>query len=79
MFIYIIFFVCRVIVESGNAAQHGDQVKRLIFCSGKVYYDLKSERQKRNMVDEVALTRIEQVLYNNSYVLLLTSYLVHIN
>ncbi len=36
------------------------KVKRVIFCSGKVYFDLEAERAKRAM-DDVALCRIEQL------------------
>lgn len=37
-------------------------VKRLLFCTGKVYYDLtRKERKARDMVEQVAITRIEQV------------------
>lgn len=35
--------------------------KRVIFCSGKVYYELKTERAKRNVVKDIALIRLEQV------------------
>jgi 2-oxoglutarate dehydrogenase E1 component len=36
------------------------KVKRIVFCSGKVYYDIAAERAKRSM-DEVAIVRIEQL------------------
>lgn len=35
-------------------------VRRVIVCSGKVYYDLASEREKKKVVD-VAILRIEQL------------------
>ncbi|MCD6034932.1 MAG: 2-oxoglutarate dehydrogenase component [Rickettsiales bacterium] len=35
------------------------KVKRVVFCSGKVYYDLLEEREKRG-VQDVALVRMEQ-------------------
>ncbi|HET7314320.1 2-oxoglutarate dehydrogenase E1 component [Salinisphaera sp.] len=37
-----------------------DQVKRVVFCSGKVYYDLVQERNEREL-DDIALVRIEQL------------------
>ena len=36
------------------------QVRRVVFCSGKVYYDLLKARRKENLRD-VALVRIEQL------------------
>ncbi|WP_337842061.1 2-oxoglutarate dehydrogenase E1 component [Rheinheimera sp.] len=35
-------------------------VKRVVMCSGKVYYDLLDERRKRNITD-IAIVRIEQL------------------
>ncbi len=37
-----------------------DNPKRVLFCSGKVYYDLLIEREKRNQGD-IAIVRIEQL------------------
>jgi 2-oxoglutarate dehydrogenase E1 component len=37
-----------------------DKIRRIVFCSGKVYYDLLKIRRKENM-KEVALVRIEQL------------------
>ena len=36
-----------------------DQIKRVVMCSGKVYYDLLEERDKRGITD-VYLLRLEQ-------------------
>jgi 2-oxoglutarate dehydrogenase E1 component len=36
------------------------KVQRVIFCSGKVYFDLAAERAKRE-IDDIALVRIEQL------------------
>jgi 2-oxoglutarate dehydrogenase E1 component len=37
-----------------------DKIKRVVLCSGKVYYDLYDEREKRG-VDDVYIMRIEQL------------------
>jgi len=37
-----------------------DQIKRVVLCSGKVYYDLYEEREKRGIKD-VYLMRVEQL------------------
>ncbi len=36
------------------------KVKRVVFCAGKVYYDLAAERAKR-AIEDVAIVRIEQL------------------
>tara|TARA_R110002126_G_scaffold150368_4_gene296587 strand:- start:3291 stop:6101 length:2811 start_codon:yes stop_codon:yes gene_type:complete len=36
------------------------EVKRVVFCSGKVYYELLDERRKRELTD-VAIIRVEQL------------------
>jgi 2-oxoglutarate dehydrogenase E1 component len=36
------------------------KVKRILLCSGKVYYDLEQEREKRGL-DNVAILRLEQL------------------
>jgi 2-oxoglutarate dehydrogenase E1 component len=38
---------------------HPDNVQRVLICSGKVYYDLHAEREKRNE-DRLAILRLEQ-------------------
>jgi 2-oxoglutarate dehydrogenase E1 component len=37
-----------------------EAIRRVVLCSGKVYYDLFEERAKRN-IDDVAVIRIEQL------------------
>ncbi len=36
-------------------------VKRALFCSGKIYYDLLAHREKSGMQDKVAIARLEQL------------------
>jgi 2-oxoglutarate dehydrogenase E1 component len=38
----------------------GDKVKRMVVCSGKVYYDLAKKREEKG-ADDVAVLRIEQL------------------
>ena len=52
----------RVIDDSLN---NNSKVKRVIMCSGKVYYDLLEKREE-NDIDNIALIRIEQ-LYSFPY------------
>ncbi len=51
----------RVIQEDGIAAQNPDKVRKLVLCSGKVYYDLIKEREKLGLEENIAVTRMEQV------------------
>lgn len=45
----------------GDTSVEADEVKRVIFCSGRVYYDLLAERRQRKLEKDVALVRIEQL------------------
>ena len=46
--------------ESAIIKSSPEKVRRLIFCSGKIYYELVEEREKRGITD-VAIVRIEQI------------------
>ena len=46
---------------SDSECAGGSEVERLVFCSGKIYYELAKERQDRGLTNKVALVRIEQV------------------
>merc|ERR1719175_267509 len=39
----------------------GTEFKRVIFCTGKVYYDLIKERRERGLEDKIAIITIEQI------------------
>ncbi|XP_063304607.1 2-oxoglutarate dehydrogenase complex component E1 isoform X1 [Pelobates fuscus] len=51
----------RVISEDGPASQNPEGVKRILFCTGKIYYDLTKERNSRGLDSDVAITRVEQL------------------
>jgi 2-oxoglutarate dehydrogenase E1 component len=56
----------RVLWDDAQAGSDGvrlvvdDKIRRVVLCSGKVYYDLFEEREKRGM-DDVYLLRVEQL------------------
>uniref|UniRef100_A0A6P4E3N7 2-oxoglutarate dehydrogenase, mitochondrial n=1 Tax=Drosophila rhopaloa TaxID=1041015 RepID=A0A6P4E3N7_DRORH len=51
----------RIIPDKGPAGKHPECVKKVVFCSGKVYYDLFKERDDHEQVETVALVRVEQL------------------
>jgi len=50
----------RVIGEQSTDMIAEDKVRKVVFCSGQVYYDLSAERNKRNLKD-VTIVRVEQL------------------
>lgn len=52
----------RVIPEKGAALEDPMSVKRILFCSGKVYYEVAAERARNKLQNNIAMTRLEQVL-----------------
>jgi len=56
----------RVLADDAQGATDGirlvkdDKIRRVVLCTGKVYYDLYEEREKRG-IDDVYLLRVEQL------------------
>jgi 2-oxoglutarate dehydrogenase E1 component len=48
-----------VLAETGKMVADS-KVKRVVLCSGKVYYDLLAERENRG-IEDVAIVRVEQL------------------
>ena len=49
----------RVIADSSSAEPSG--VKRLVFCAGKIYYELAAQRERAGQRGDVAIARLEQL------------------
>ena len=46
--------------DAATKLRPDDEIRRVILCSGKVYYDLYAEREKRG-IDDIYILRIEQL------------------
>ncbi|XP_047986707.1 2-oxoglutarate dehydrogenase, mitochondrial isoform X2 [Leguminivora glycinivorella] len=51
----------RVIPEEGPASKNPSGVKKLAFCTGRVYYDLLKERREKGLENDIAICRLEQI------------------
>ncbi|XP_045493691.1 2-oxoglutarate dehydrogenase, mitochondrial isoform X3 [Colias croceus] len=51
----------RVLPEEGPASENPDKVRKVAFCSGRVYYDLLKERRDRGLEKDIAIVRLEQI------------------
>ncbi|KAM3962956.1 oxoglutarate dehydrogenase Nc73EF isoform 2-T3 [Aphomia sociella] len=51
----------RLIPEEGPASNNPKNVRKLAFCSGRVYYDLLKERRDRGLEGDIAIARLEQI------------------
>ncbi|MBS0222127.1 MAG: 2-oxoglutarate dehydrogenase E1 component [Proteobacteria bacterium] len=49
----------RILIETETLVDR-EKVRRVILCSGKVYFDLLAERRKRR-IDDIAILRVEQL------------------
>jgi 2-oxoglutarate dehydrogenase E1 component len=51
----------REIITDAGAAKEPEKVKKVILCSGKIYYDVNDERVKNNNDGSVAINGVEQL------------------
>ena len=65
--INLIIFVYSVIPERGPAAENQNGVKRIIFCTGRVYYDLVKARRDTGLESEIAISTVEQVKFSLNF------------
>jgi 2-oxoglutarate dehydrogenase E1 component len=51
------------LIGDAVAARRADEVERVLFCSGKVYYDIIAERERRlgEAAHRVAVCRVEEI------------------
>ncbi|ONG52486.1 2-oxoglutarate dehydrogenase E1 component [Pseudoroseomonas deserti] len=50
----------QTVIPEADAIGPAEKVKRVVLCSGKVYYDLLQERRDKK-IDDVAVVRLEQI------------------
>ena len=51
----------RLIPDKGAVLEDPLNVKRILFCSGKVYYEVAQERARNKLQSSIAMARVEQV------------------
>merc|ERR1719394_1026051 len=51
----------RLIPDTGVASEDPAAAKKLIFCTGKVYYDIAKARKEAGLEKEIAIARVEQI------------------
>ena len=49
----------RVVIDETDALEP-EAIRKIVICSGKVYYDLRAERRARE-IDDIAIIRLEQL------------------
>ena len=50
----------KVLEETSTSLVPDNQIKKVLLCSGQVYYDLENEREKRG-INDIAIVRVEQL------------------
>ena len=55
------FFFFRLIPEEGVATENPNNVRKLAFCTGKVYYDILGARREAKLDGDIAIARLEQI------------------
>ena len=50
----------RVLEDTNDNLVADEDVRKVVYCSGQVYYDLDAARKKRG-IDDIAIIRIEQI------------------
>jgi len=50
----------RLLPDTGTGILEADKVRKIVLCSGKVYYDLLAAREQKG-VDDVVISRVEQI------------------
>ncbi len=48
------------ILDDPDASRNPEKIRKVLYCSGKVYYDLLEAKKARN-IDDVAIVRLEQL------------------
>jgi len=51
----------RLVPDEGPASQNPEGVRKLILCTGKVYFDLLRERKDAGLEDKIAISTLEQI------------------
>jgi len=49
------------VIPDADTTRAPERVERVLFCSGKVYYDVVEERESRGAEAETAIVRVEQL------------------
>jgi 2-oxoglutarate dehydrogenase E1 component len=51
----------RMIPDESEASESPEKVRKLLFCTGKIYYELAKERIQKERNNQIAISRIEQI------------------